>query len=83
MKHWLISLLAAMAISSSLCAAGNAVSLVGRWRFQLDRADAGVTERWFERVLPDTIKLPGSLLRSPSVPSAHEWECDADGDVGP
>ena len=37
------------------------LSLAGTWRFELDRADAGVNERWFTRALPDTIQLPGSL----------------------
>src|SRR5215831_18970611 len=37
------------------------VSLAGQWRFQLDRDDAGVSERWFERALPDRIQLPGTL----------------------
>lgn len=36
-------------------------SLAGDWRFALDRADAGVTEAWFNRDLPDRIKLPGVL----------------------
>lgn len=42
-------------------AADDSISLAGGWRFALDRADAGVHERWFERALPDRIKLPGSL----------------------
>jgi len=37
------------------------VSLAGAWRFHLDRSDAGLAERWFERTLPDRINLPGSL----------------------
>jgi beta-galactosidase/beta-glucuronidase len=37
------------------------ISLAGTWRFELDRADVGVNERWFTRALPDTIQLPGSL----------------------
>src|ERR1035438_8377862 len=37
------------------------ISLGGPWRFQLDRQNAGMRERWFERSLPDKIKLPGSL----------------------
>lgn len=36
-------------------------SLAGEWRFALDRADAGVTESWFNRDLPDRIQLPGVL----------------------
>ncbi|HWI56639.1 MAG TPA: glycoside hydrolase family 2 TIM barrel-domain containing protein, partial [Bacillota bacterium] len=42
-------------------APGQLLSLEGRWRFQLDRNDAGVGERWFARTLPDSIKLPGGL----------------------
>ena len=37
------------------------VSLAGQWRFQLDREDAGVQGRWFERTLDQHIKLPGAL----------------------
>src|ERR1035437_8222837 len=37
------------------------ISQAGKWRFQLDRSNAGIEERWFERLLPDRIKLPGSL----------------------
>jgi hypothetical protein len=36
-------------------------SLAGRWRFELDRNDVGVTERWFSRKLTGSITLPGSL----------------------
>lgn len=36
-------------------------SLAGEWRFALDREDAGIAQRWFERTLPDRIKLPGAL----------------------
>src|SRR5919202_6737565 len=41
--------------------AGEALPLAGVWRFALDRADAGVRERWFEKELSETIKLPGVL----------------------
>lgn len=37
------------------------IPLAGEWRFQLDRGDAGVTERWFERSLEQRLKLPGAL----------------------
>ena len=37
------------------------ISLAGQWRFQLDREDAGVKERWFERSLEQRIQLPGAL----------------------
>ena len=39
----------------------QSIPLAGTWRFQLDRADAGISERWFERKLPDKVKLPGTL----------------------
>ncbi len=41
--------------------ASQTVSLAGKWRFALDRADVGVSERWFARELRGSIKLPGSL----------------------
>ena len=37
------------------------ISLAGKWRFELDRADVGIQKKWFERALPDRIRLPGSL----------------------
>jgi hypothetical protein len=60
MKQWLIAIL----LAPLLCRAAEttgAISLAGQWRFELDRADAGVQERWFGRSLPDKIHLPGSL----------------------
>ena len=54
--------LALLAACSAPAAADPAVlSLAGRWRFQLDRTDAGLAERWFTRTLPGTIQLPGTL----------------------
>ncbi|HEX8070245.1 MAG TPA: discoidin domain-containing protein [Pyrinomonadaceae bacterium] len=41
--------------------ADEPVSLAGEWRFALDRADAGVGGRWFERDLTERISLPGVL----------------------
>jgi hypothetical protein len=41
--------------------AADTMPLAGPWRFQLDRASAGVAERWCERRLPDTVRLPGTL----------------------
>lgn len=42
-------------------AAAESVSLAGTWRFQLDRHNAGIEEKWFARQLPDRIRLSGSL----------------------
>lgn len=38
----------------------NKISLAGRWNFRLDPERKGIQEKWFTRVLPDTIHLPGS-----------------------
>ncbi len=42
-------------------AQSNPRSLAGTWRFELDRDDVGLQERWFERALPQRIHLPGAL----------------------
>ncbi len=44
-----------------LAAESQPVSLAGSWRFQLDRSDVGVAEKWFGRMLPQKVKLPGGL----------------------
>ena len=37
------------------------LSLAGKWRFEMDRADAGKDAGWFKRDLTDSIQLPGVL----------------------
>ncbi|MGD1090130.1 MAG: sugar-binding domain-containing protein, partial [Verrucomicrobiota bacterium] len=56
-----LAVLLAFAVAASTVSASEYFSLAGSWRFELDRADAGIQERWFDRVLPDKIQLPGSL----------------------
>ena len=41
--------------------ANDALALDGNWRFQLDRADAGITENWAAKKLSGHLHLPGSL----------------------
>src|SRR5690242_11394395 len=36
-------------------------TLAGKWRFAIDRQDAGLSGKWFNKNLSDTIKLPGIL----------------------
>ncbi|MFZ2642492.1 MAG: sugar-binding domain-containing protein [Verrucomicrobiia bacterium] len=63
LRPWIVAAGGAVALqwgAAGLCAE-NAISLEGPWRFQLDRSDAGVAEKWYERALPDRIELPGSL----------------------
>jgi len=42
----------------------STISMAGEWRFQLDPEDTGTKERWFDRVMPDTIHLPGSTAEN-------------------
>ncbi|MEO6004738.1 MAG: sugar-binding domain-containing protein [Opitutus sp.] len=59
----LTCLVMSLSLSSLLSAESNpaTVSLQGRWRFAVDRENRGITERWFERQLDDTLDLPGSM----------------------
>ncbi len=47
--------------SGAVAAPADRIKLAGQWRFQLDRADVGVSEKWFEHALSRKINLPGSL----------------------
>lgn len=40
----------------------QSISLAGNWYFQIDRNDAGIGEKWFNKKLSDNIQLPGSML---------------------
>lgn len=37
------------------------MDLSGTWAFELDREDEGVSESWYNRPLPNSVQLPGSL----------------------
>lgn len=56
---WLISVLVlALAVPAP---AAETRSVAGSWRVQLDPTNVGEAERWFDRELPATITLPGSI----------------------
>jgi hypothetical protein len=63
LKRWILGAGCAAALLAGTVGqcAESAVSLAGQWRFQLDRNDAGIAEKWFGRELSGKIKLPGSL----------------------
>lgn len=42
----------------------NVIPLAGEWRFELDRKDVGIAERWFDKELSQTIRLPGTVSTS-------------------
>lgn len=37
------------------------IDLSGEWQFQMDPVDVGTKENWFEKDLPETVQLPGSM----------------------
>ena len=37
------------------------IDLSGEWAFHIDSLDQGVKQQWFNKNLPDKIKLPGSM----------------------
>jgi hypothetical protein len=58
----LILLLVLIPAGTAFCFASDfVIPLKGEWRFQLDREDKGIAERWFTRELDSRIRLPGSL----------------------
>lgn len=54
----------AAALFTISAAAAESIDLAGSWRCELDRANTGHTQRWFDRALGGTIPLPGSLEAS-------------------
>jgi len=50
----------AIALSFSINLQSQVISLAGKWNFKLDTANIGLTESWFNKVLDETIQLPGS-----------------------
>lgn len=39
----------------------NIINLKGKWRFQIDREDIGVKQKWYQTILNDAVSLPGSM----------------------
>jgi hypothetical protein len=58
MKKWIVIL---FVLSGFVTKAFSQIDLSGEWRFQADPADKGVSDRWYARQLPGTVKLPGSM----------------------
>ena len=53
-------LLSLLCLASGPSRAGEILSLAGRWRFALDPADKGIGEKWFQKTLEGSIRLPGT-----------------------
>ena len=53
----------ALTYGGKLLAQGR-LDLAGQWEFQIDRADKGTADKWYDRPLEDRILLPGSMPQS-------------------
>jgi hypothetical protein len=58
-KRFLATILVLVPALSAL--AEGPISLAGKWQFELDPGDAGLTARWYARDLQDHVNLPGAL----------------------
>lgn len=50
-----------LAVSCHKSEVPKKIDLSGTWQYAMDPSDKGVTESWFNRLLSDTLSLPGSL----------------------
>jgi hypothetical protein len=66
MKKVVISLYLLIVLSANLIFAASykTIDLKGKWNFAMDDKDVGVSEKWFDRNLSDSICLPGSMVEN-------------------
>jgi beta-galactosidase/beta-glucuronidase len=64
MKYYCLILIALFGIYSCKQSQNPAIDLAGEWQFQIDPQDVGEQEKWFEKNLPDTVQLPGSMAEN-------------------
>ena len=58
---WGFILLASFACTPK---ANQVMDLSGQWNFQIDSLDQGEAEEWYLKQLPETVKLPGSMVEN-------------------
>jgi hypothetical protein len=76
MKKQIYTCLLIMALLTLSSFKNEEINLAGDWHFEIDRQDAGVTEKWFNRNLSDNIKLPGSMaqyLKGDDITLKTKW----------
>ena len=76
MKHLCISMLLLLLAVLGVQAQDVSTDLSGTWKFQTDREDEGVRQKWFEKNLGDSITLPGSMpqrLKGDDVTVRTRW----------
>lgn len=64
MKYFYLILIALLGIYSCKQIQNPVINLSGEWQFQMDPQDVGEQEKWFEKDLPDTVQLPGSMAEN-------------------
>ena len=42
----------------------NKIDLSGEWQFQMDPEELGISKKWFETDLAETVQLPGSMVEN-------------------
>lgn len=77
MKHIVMSVLFVLTFVAGALGQNNPLDISGTWKFQIDREDAGMKDRWFDRELTDDcINLPGSMpekLKGDDVTVRTRW----------
>ncbi len=58
---WIPGAALGLAMTAACLAASSSLSLKGTWRFQLDREDVGLQQRWQDTRLSGKARLPGAL----------------------
>ncbi|CAI8202730.1 MAG: Beta-glucuronidase [Formosa sp. Hel1_33_131] len=68
------------ALQLVICSCGtqnkNRIDLSGEWKFQIDRDDEGIIEKWYSRKMTELISLPGSMTeygKGDDVSVLTEW----------
>ncbi len=65
MKYLICSLLVISIIALSCKEeVEKSIDLSGEWQFQIDPEDRGLEREWFKTDLPETVKLPGSMVEN-------------------
>lgn len=75
MKRVISSTILSLIYFTVVCAQSS-FDLSGKWNFQIDRQDVGITEQWFKNHLKETINLPGSMpekLRGDDISIHTQW----------
>jgi hypothetical protein len=64
MKKILFLLLVITGCTSRNIDVREKISLAGEWSFKIDSLDEGISNRWYETTLPETVRLPGSMAEN-------------------